>query len=612
MYSLFIKILFILTLIFSVSNAQMSIINTDTKDTTTEAVNKSVDDRLKEQFEVAQKVIDNINNEVYLLKEFNNKDYKTRINYLENRININQREGNLIAVTRDEIELSLLNEQKKYDETLKELIDAKHSFKEKEYFEKVIQSNLEYLKKIDLSAFRKYYDQEKDNQNPVSMDLVDNYKKLVEQTNQQIFILTFLEDHINRFRKSNFFIDNFNIQYLISVIDNTTYISSLSKFTSYHFNFTIGDMVVVLLILLFFRLFITKIIAIFIAFLNKIFIKPKRSESEEDEDEKEVLEYIEDSIEKPLIIGLYTLSIHLSLHILIKDAQLLNKVIPWINTFYMGLFTWAIYSLLSNSISNFAQHLVERYPNVRKEMIVFLLRITKILLVFFVILFLFTQLGIDIKAIAASLGVGGIAIALASKDTLANFFGSLNIMSDNSFSQGDWIIANDVEGTVVDIRMRTTRIRTFDNAMITVPNSELANTHIKNFSKRRIGRRIKMVLNITYDSAIEDIYKLKQDILEMLQNHPGIASEKTIKENRSKKFEAIKREDLHGVKRNLMVYIDEYDGSSINILIYCFARSPDWEEWLEVKEDVIIKINRLVKKNNCDFAFPTQTLYMKN
>ena len=127
-------------------------------------------------------------------------------------------------------------------------------------------------------------------------------------------------------------------------------------------------------------------------------------------------------------------------------------------------------------------------------MIVFLLRITKIILILLVLLFLLSQLGIDIKAIAASLGVGGIAVALASKDTLANFFGSLNIMTDNSFSQGDWIKTNDVEGTVVDIRMRTTRIRTFDNAMITIPNSQLANSHIMNWSKKIIGRRIKMII----------------------------------------------------------------------------------------------------------------------
>ncbi|MGB0989248.1 MAG: mechanosensitive ion channel family protein, partial [Halarcobacter sp.] len=318
-----------------------------------------------------------------------------------------------------------------------------------------------------------------------------------------------------------------------------------------------------------------------------------------------------DSIEKPLIFALYTLSIHISLYALIKDTEAINTIVPWINTIYIGILTWAVYALLDNWISNYAENLVEKYPNVRREMIAFILRITKVVLILLVILFLFTQLGIDIKAIAASLGVGGIAIALASKDTLANFFGSLNIMTDNSFSQGDWIIANDVEGTVVDIRMRTTRVRTFDNAMITIPNSELATTHIKNYSKRKIGRRIKMSIGVTYESSMSDVKNLKEDIREMLINHPDIATINNSIVGRTRRFESAKREDLQGVKRTLLVYIDEFDNSSVNILVYCFTRSPDWEEWLRVKEDVIMKISELVDKNNCEFAYPTQTLFVK-
>ena len=396
-------------------------------------------------------------------------------------------------------------------------------------------------------------------------------------------------------------------------MDSLPLISPLSQFASYHFKFTIGEIILVLLIMVFFRLLNTRIITILTSFLNKLITKKLKNKKDNVDDSNDdfINLYIKESIEQPLILALYLLSIHISIYILIKDTELINEIVPWINTVYMGLFTWGVYSLLSNSIANFAQHLVSKYPNVRKEMIVFILRILKIILILLVILFLFAQLGIDIKAIAASVGVGGIAIALASKDTLANFFGSLNIMTDNSFSQGDWIVANDVEGTVVDIRMRTTRIRTFDNAMITIPNSELANTFIKNYSKRRIGRRIKMSLGITYESHMNDIINLKDDIYDMLINHEDIASEKNIISSRSKKFEAIKREDLQGVKRTLLVFIDEYDNSSINILVYCFAKSPKWEDWLAVKEDVLIKIHALVEKHNCSFAYPSQTLFLK-
>jgi len=572
---------------------------------------KSVDDRLNEQLNIAKEVVKNINNDIYILNDFKNKDYDTRINYLQNRININQREDNTLAIKRDEIELLQLNSSKFYDNTLREIVEAKKSFKDKDYFIEVLNKNIQFIEENSFNKYKNIYEQERNNDNKISKELINNYKKLVNQNIQYLFTLKYLKDNINLYRKPNFFIDNLNYKYLISIIDSNSFISPISKFCSYHFKVTVGEVSVVLLILLFFKLFITKFISLVISILNKTFIKQKKQEDDVNDANEDILLYIENSIKKPFVIGLYTLSIHISLYILIKDVTLLNKVTPWINTLYISLLTWAFYSLLSNSITNFAQQLVEKYPNVRREMIVFILRIMKVFFILLVILFLFTQLGIDIKAIAASLGVGGIAIALASKDTLANFFGSLNIMSDNSFSQGDWIVANDAEGTVVDIRMRTTRIRTFDNAMITIPNSELANTHIKNYTKRRIGRRIKMTLNITYESSIEDIYNLKKDIYNMLLNHPGIASEKTIKERRTRKFEAIKREDLHGVKRNLMVYIDQYGASSIDILVYCFTRSPAWEDWLLVKEDVIIKIHKLVEKNHCEFAYPTQTLFMK-
>jgi len=564
--------------------------------------NRLVDEHLNEQVVVANEVINRINKEK-LLEQEKLKKFNDEINYLENRIDINKRENNTLAVKRDEVRILILKEKKAFNDTLKKIVKGKKAYKSKEYFETLLRENIESLQNSPLDKFRKDYLQQKESYGEISKEFVSNYEELLNQNSQQLFTLKYLLENISSYRKTNFFIDQFNIQYLINTIDSSDYISTLSEFTSYHLKFSIGEVIVVILIMGFFRLLNTRIITLLSSFICKFFIKNCDEDFEE---------YLSKSIQRPLVLALYTLSIQISIFILVKDTIFINSIIPWLNTFYLALFTWAIYSFLTNGISNFAQNLVERYPNVRREMIVFILRITKILLIILVILFLFSQLGLDIKAIAASLGVGGIAIALASKDTLANFFGSLNIMTDNSFSQGDWIETNSIEGTVVDIRMRTTRIRTFDNAMITIPNSELANANIKNYSKRKIGRRIDMKIGITYECKMDDIVNLKNDIREMLHEHEDIATEKNAILNVTRKFEAIKREDLQGVKRTLLVFIDEYDKSSINILVYCFSRSPDWEKWLEVKEDVIVQIERLVKKNNCEFAYPTQTLHIKN
>ena len=566
------------------------------------------DKQIELQNKLLDEVITSINNENFLRTSKNVREYKTELSLLTNRININKRANNTLAVKRDELNVLFIKEKLLYEQTLRNIILAKEEFKDKQYFEGILTSAIKSFEENEakIASYEKTYESESKVDNTISKAFSKNYVNAYNQNHTQLFVLQYLKDNISEFRKTNFFIDEFNLQYLVNQIDSIKGISYISSLTSYHLKFSIGEIVVVLIIITFFRLLNLKIISLVATFIARIFVQRKS----DNDDTDEIRKYLRDLINTPLIYALYTLAIQISIYILIKDPKLISQIMPWINTIYMALFTWAVYAILNNSINIYAHSLLEKYPNVRKEMIVFILRIIKIILVLLVILFLFSQLGIDIKAIAASLGVGGIAIALASKDTLTNFFGSLSIMTDNSFSQGDWIKTSEVEGTVVDIRMRTTRIRTFDNAMITVPNSQLANTHIMNWSKRKIGRRIKMSIGITYESKMEDIVNLKNDIHEMLVNHTGIATDKNSITAKSKRFEAIKNEDLNGVKRTLLVYIDEFDASSINILVYCFSRSPVWQDWLEVKEDVLIQISQLAKKNNCEFAYPTQTLWL--
>lgn len=572
---------------------------------TTQTPIKTIEEQIDEQNKMLQDVIKNINNESYLTTLQKQEEDDNEVFFLTNRINANNIQRNSLAVKRDELKIATINQRVIYEKTLRDLIQAKEEFRDVAYYQQIILKSINAIKNFNLDDYSSIYEEELKNSNKVSTEFIDNYIELYNQKNTQLFILQYLYNNIQKFRSSNFFIDEFNLQYIINKIDTIKGISFVSSFTSYHLNFSVGEICVVLLIIVFFRLLNRYLITLISNFILKPFIKS------EDIHNENFLIHLRNAINSPLIYSLYLFSVQISMLILVKDQVLINQIMPWINTIYMALITWAIYSMLNNSITIYAHNLLEKYQNVRKEMIVFILRIIKIILVLVVILFLFTQLGIDIKAIAASLGVGGIAVALAAKDTLANFFASLNIMTDNSFSQGDWIKTNDFEGTVVDIRMRTTRIRTFDNAMITVPNSQIANAHILNWSKRIIGRRIKMSIGITYESKMSDIVNLKNDIFDMLLSHPKIATNKNINISKTKAFEAIKIEDLEGVKNTLLVFIDEFSSSSIDILVYCFSKSPNWEEWLDTKEDVMIEISKLVEKNHCAFAYPTQAIVLR-
>ncbi|MCB9096795.1 MAG: mechanosensitive ion channel family protein [Arcobacter sp.] len=573
----------------------------------TQELSQSIEEQIDKQNRLVEEVINNINNESYLITLANKEQYENDINFLTNRINANKIQKNSLAVARDELKIFYLKHKIEYEQSLKSIIIGKQEFKDKKFFEDLLQRNIKSLEDFKIDDYTALYESEiKNVNNKISMEFIDNYIEIYNQKHTQLFILQYLYSNIKKFRASNFFIDEFNLKYIINKIDSLKGISFVSSLTSYHLNFSIGELFVVLMIIIFFRLLNRYLIVIITSFISKIFIQNKNTREEES-----ILFNLKEAINSPLIYSLYLFSIQLSIFIIVKDQNFINAIMPWINTIYIALLTWAVYAILNIAINIYAQNLLEKYQNVRKEMIVFILKIIKVVLIILVILFLFTQLGLDVKAILASLGVGGIAIALAAKDTLANFFASLNIMTDNSFSQGDWIKTSDFEGTVVDIRMRTTRIRTFDNAMITVPNSQIANAHILNWSKRIIGRRIKMNISITYESKMEDILNLKRDIYDMLSNHPKIATNQNINISRTRAFEAIKREDLEGIKNTLLVFIDEYSSSSIDILVYCFSKSPNWEDWLITKEEVIVEISKLVEKNNCEFAYPAQTIFLK-
>ncbi|WP_428026739.1 mechanosensitive ion channel domain-containing protein [Arcobacter sp.] len=546
------------------------------------------------------KIINSINSEITY--KFDEETYQKEIRFLNSKINVNSKYDNNLAVSRDMLKISILENKKMFAQTINSIIDGKNSFKDKKYFISLLKNQIETLDKIDLTNFEKTYNQILELKDSISVEYQNSFEELQNQIKANLLVYNYLKSNISKFRPSNFILDELSLKYIIEKIDNNIHIKNISETFNYYFHISIGKIVILFLIFMFFFLINRKILPFFTRLFNNRLSKKIQTL------DISILDIIPSSFRFNVSFIIYVFALQLSLFLLIDDASKLNKLVPWFNTVYLALFSYMLYRILTNYINQSSDKIFNDYPNIRKEMVDFILRIIKILILIFIALFLLVQLGFDIKAIIASLGIGGIAVALAAKDTLSNFFGSLNIITDNSFSQGDWIEAGNVEGTVVDIRMRTTRIRTFANAMITVPNAQLANMSILNWSKRVIGRRIKMSIGITYDSKMSDIENLVIDIREMLQEHPLIASSKL---NIDKKPYLLKKEDLIGIKNNILVYIDEYANSSINILVYCFSRSPNWEDWLETKQDVIIQISKLVEKNNCSFAFPTQTIHIE-
>jgi MscS family membrane protein len=273
---------------------------------------------------------------------------------------------------------------------------------------------------------------------------------------------------------------------------------------------------------------------------------------------------------------------------------------------YSLLILWLLFKMLDTIVPVQVQKLSKTNTDLRKELFNLGVQTGKAVILLIILAVALNHFGISITAILSTLGIGGLAFALAAKDTLSNLFGGITILFDNVYRMGDWVKISDVEGTVAEIGLRSTTIRTFDNALITIPNAQVSVSSVKNWSRRIVGRRIKMYVGVTYESNMDDVRNAINELREMLRSHPGIANPKQKHGSGRRHLRLSSKEDVHGIKATQLVYLDQYNTSSIDILIYCFSKTVDWAEWLAVKENVLYQIAEILHKHHLDFAYPTQ------
>lgn len=192
----------------------------------------------------------------------------------------------------------------------------------------------------------------------------------------------------------------------------------------------------------------------------------------------------------------------------------------------------------------------------------------------------------DITAFVASLGIGAMAIAFAAKDSLANIFGSLVIITERPFVIGDWISANNIEGIVESITFRSTCIRTFYQELVYVPNNLLSNTPIINYTQRK-KFRIQFMLGLTYSTTREQMQKVSQQIRQLCEQMDEIYND--------------------GIDVNFF----EFGSSSLNIRIVCYAKAPNYSVYLNAREKFNLEVMRIMEENDVSCAFPSQSIYFE-
>ncbi|MCB1590907.1 MAG: mechanosensitive ion channel family protein [Alphaproteobacteria bacterium] len=284
----------------------------------------------------------------------------------------------------------------------------------------------------------------------------------------------------------------------------------------------------------------------------------------------------------PIILGTF-----FATQVLNLDGILAVFTYRLIRTMIAFTIFWALHRAL-DPIAHMSKKLKK---TLTPTMVTWMFKFLKIVVAFIGAAVILEIWGIAIGPLLAGLGLFGAAVALGAQDLFKNLIGGLTIIAEKRFSPGDWIkVDGVVEGTVEDIGFRSTRVRRFDKAPVHVPNSALSDAVITNFS-RMTHRRIYWKIGVTYSTTKEQLKLIGEEILNYIMTNDDFAKPPEV---------------------STFVRLDSFNDSSIDFMIYCFTKTKDWGEWLQIKEDFALAIKDIVEnKAGTGFAFPSQSIYLE-
>lgn len=523
-----------------------------------------------------------------------NNPYRYKVSKLKLRLNNNKYLGNTNAVLRDEVLLQGYTVRTGIRNAFHDVLQQTDSESKAFFKDKVNETLVKYFSKYKPLDKKKYISPDQNQSSPIIESLLaaikaQGYLESLANT----FSAEVVENSSNIYRTARF--SKSKLFTLVNMINKSLY---GEKFNTYLSSVHLDVGTIILLLAIIILILITQFVVRLI--INR-FLKLYKLKEED-------ISYIHSHITKIFNMIASLIIIHLILVAYLGfDSKSIN-ISKLFAVLYVILVALLLYRI-TNTVAYMKMESMKSSKILKNEVVNLTIKVINTLIITVAFISILKIAGVNLTALLSGLGIAGAAVAFAAKDSISNIFGSISILVGDVFEQGDWIETKDVNGTVVEIGLRASTIRTFDNALISIPNSELANSGVKNWSRRSIGRRIKMNIGLTYQSDFDDIRQAIVDIRTMLKEHPGIANERTSYQNSYRQAKLVSTEDFKGVKRTTLVYMDEFADSSINILVYCFSRTVVWSEWLEIKEDVMFKIAEILKKNNLDFAYPTLTLH---
>ncbi|CAI6151947.1 MAG: hypothetical protein SPLUMA1_SPLUMAMAG1_01381 [uncultured Sulfurimonas sp.] len=574
--------------------AQMNIIERMTESNATQ---ESIASLLKVQNTLYEKSVNTImSNKSRFIYDI--EQYEDEIFSLKKVKSINIRAGNKFAILRDEVALKIYLILRSQNRMLKAVLLALDSESIEEYEEKlnVIVGNNQQEVQV---YFQKDY---------IKILELDTQSKILQVTKENIHELSVLQGvnadlvgYIYKFSAKMYRLNKYSKYHLISI---AIYVNSLAIVTALNpvlevYGLSVIKLISMLLLILVIYFFKKVVYVSLERYIFRVDLLSKYS--------VEIAHRIKGSIESLIII----ININMLIYVYL-DFNSIEIISRFFNMIYGFFFTLLLYKIVNTVAKVKLSNTTSDKGTIKNDLVNVGIKIINFTILIIGLLIMLFYAGVNLTAVLSGLGIGGFAVAFAAKDTISNFFGTLSILFSDVFSQGDWIEIDGHQGVVVEIGLRVTTIRTFDNALIAIPNGTFASQDVKNWDKRILGRRIKMHIGVKYDSKSKDIKSAIGEIRVMLDKHPGIATKATKYTHHNESTHTAKlvsKDDLEGVKNNLLVYLDEFSDSSINILVYCFSKSVKWAEWLETKEDVMHKIMAILEANNLEFAFPSLSIY---
>ena len=302
--------------------------------------------------------------------------------------------------------------------------------------------------------------------------------------------------------------------------------------------------------------------------------------------ETAVDEELIESAKRPLGWLFNVLAFYLAVVLLQLPKGLNDVLVLLLRTVGTIVLAWLLYNgvaVLVKAMESFAQ---STESEIDDHLVPLIQKLLRVVIVIVTVVMIIQQWGYDVTSLIAGLGLGGLAFALAAKDTLANWFGSVMIFTDRPFKIGDWIKTKHGEGVVEDIGLRSTKIRTFSKSLITVPNSDVATTSVENFSQMT-SRRIKANIGLTYGTTSAQIERIVDRIRELF----------------------LESDDF--VPEAWYVNFSGFGDSSLDIMLYCFTNTVVYAEFLEIRQKLFFDIMAIVEEEGSGFAFPSQSIYIE-